>query len=78
MRPLEHDTSALGTGDAERLALEIYGVEGRARRLPSYADCNFHLNAEVGEFVLKVAHAQEELAALEGQTAVLEHLAARA
>jgi 4-aminobutyrate aminotransferase-like enzyme/Ser/Thr protein kinase RdoA (MazF antagonist) len=65
--------------DAERLAREAYGVEGRARALPGERDRNFRLTTGDGrEFVLKVVDPAADDATLDCQTAVLRHLAEQA
>ena len=62
--------------EAERLALQLYGLRGRARSLPGEYDHNFHLISEDGaEFVLKVMHPDRERALIELQCRALAHLA---
>ena len=64
--------------DARRLARQHYGLDVHVRALPSYSDQNFHLRAEEGgEYILKIANAAEDPAALAFQQAALAHLAAR-
>ena len=61
---------------ARHLAKELYGVDGVVEGLPSERDQNFLIQCESGEkFVLKIANATEELAILEAQNQVMEHVA---
>jgi len=65
--------------DAQRLAREAYGIEGRASALPGERDRNFRLAAGDGrEYVLKVVDPAADAPTLECQTAVLRHLAEQA
>ena len=76
---LEHGTPRLPTGDAVRIAHEVYGLTATARTLPGEYDDNFHLRAESGgELTLKVMRAgvEPELVAL--QCGALAHAAERA
>src|SRR5882724_4509036 len=59
---LEEGTAvAITTGDAARLARELYGVKAAATSLPGEYDSNFHLHANDGrEFVLKCMHPARE------------------
>jgi 4-aminobutyrate aminotransferase-like enzyme/Ser/Thr protein kinase RdoA (MazF antagonist) len=62
--------------EAERLAMQLYGLRGRACSLPGEFDDNFHFIADDRtEFVLKVMHADRERALLELQCEALVHLA---
>jgi 4-aminobutyrate aminotransferase-like enzyme/Ser/Thr protein kinase RdoA (MazF antagonist) len=64
---------------AERLARELFGVDGDTRPLPSERDQNFRLDDESGaRFVLKIANASEDRAVLELQNRAMEHLGERA
>lgn len=69
--------AALAMGDAEALAREVFGVQGRAKPLTSERDQNFHLRAADGaEFVLKIANAAEDPAVADMQTQAMRHVAA--
>jgi 4-aminobutyrate aminotransferase-like enzyme/Ser/Thr protein kinase RdoA (MazF antagonist) len=64
---------AFTTADADRLALELYGVTAVARPLTSERDQNFHLTAENGdEFVLKIANSLEDPRFLDAQRQAME------
>ena len=68
---------ALSEAEAERLALELYGLRAAATGLPGEYDSNFRLRASDGrEFVLKCMHPAREAAFLDLQCAALAHLAA--
>jgi 4-aminobutyrate aminotransferase-like enzyme len=62
----------LTTDDATRLARELFGVEGRAEELDSYMDRNFRIGEE---WVLKVANASQDAAALDFQNRAMEMVA---
>ena len=75
----EKTAEAVATREAERIALELYGVEATATALPGEYDCNFHLQARDGrEFVLKCMHPARETAFIDMQCAALAHLAKHA
>ena len=77
MSLLQH-TPACTEAEAQRLALELYGLRATAAPLPSERDQNFLLETEGGErFVLKIANALEDRALLEAQSAAMNHLARR-
>jgi 4-aminobutyrate aminotransferase-like enzyme/Ser/Thr protein kinase RdoA (MazF antagonist) len=70
---------ALSEAEAERLALELYGIRTAASALPGEYDSNFHLRASEGrEFVLKCMHPAREAGFIDLQCAALRHLAAHA
>ncbi|MDQ2766382.1 MAG: aminotransferase class III-fold pyridoxal phosphate-dependent enzyme [Gemmatimonadota bacterium] len=62
--------------DAERVAREHFGAEGRATALTSERDQNFSVEGANGaRFVLKIANAREDRAMLEAQQQALMHVA---
>ena len=74
---LQH-APCLTPDDAGRLARELFGLEGRARALPSERDQNFLIEAAAGErLVLKIANALEPGPLLDAQQDAMRHLAAR-
>ncbi len=82
-RPRAEEASALPRTrfqerDAERLARELYGLEGTARRLPGERDENFRLSTSGGDFVLKIAGEAEREETLDLQAAALTWLSERA
>ena len=69
------DAPAFDTSGAERVARELFGIDGRARALPSERDQNFLLDGHDGErIVLKIANAGEDPALIDAQQRALEHL----
>ena len=65
--------------EAVRLALELYGIEAKARALPGEYDDNFQLSCADGRaFVLKVMHPARERSFIDLQCRALTHLAQRA
>ncbi|HEX4441119.1 MAG TPA: phosphotransferase, partial [Thermoanaerobaculia bacterium] len=68
----------LAQADAERLARELWDVEGAAAELPSERDQNFRIRTASGEsFVLKIAGASESDDVLDLQNRALAWLAER-
>ncbi|HEY6120198.1 MAG TPA: phosphotransferase, partial [Pyrinomonadaceae bacterium] len=64
--------------DAGLFAQKQFGVAGKTTPLPSERDQNFLITTNNGkQFVLKIANAREEVALLEAQNAVLDHLGRR-
>ncbi|WP_456429668.1 phosphotransferase [Rhodocaloribacter sp.] len=77
MAPDPSTRPAFSEEDARRLARRHYDLDVSVRALPGYSDQNFRLRTEQGDtFVLKIANAAEDLAALAFQQAALAHLAA--
>ncbi|MEQ1703498.1 MAG: hypothetical protein ABMA25_25610, partial [Ilumatobacteraceae bacterium] len=74
MQPSVFDSPkpALANDEIARLAHDLFGIDGPMRALESERD----QNVQVGEFVVKIANAAEDRAALELQHAALAHLAA--
>ncbi len=63
----------LTVADAERIARERFGVEGRVTVLPSYIDQNFLFD---DQWILKVANAYDDEGTLDLQNRVMETVAA--
>src|SRR5215472_7649856 len=62
--------------DAIRLSRDIYGLEVSAQPLPGEYDHNFQVTTADGRaFVLKIMHANRELALIDLQCQALEYLA---
>jgi Ser/Thr protein kinase RdoA (MazF antagonist) len=75
---LEARPPALSCAEAERIAVELFGVVAQASALESERDQNFLLRSRDGrERVLKVANHAEDPAVLDFQNAALLHLFAR-
>lgn len=66
----------LTCADAQRVAAENFGVQGKVSALASHIDQNFRVKPTDGgpAWVLKIAHGQEELSLLALQQEVLTHL----
>jgi len=72
---LEHSPS-FDVRDAERVAREHFGADGRATALTSERDQNFRIDTASGaRIVLKIANAREDRAMLEAQQQALMHVA---
>jgi 4-aminobutyrate aminotransferase-like enzyme/Ser/Thr protein kinase RdoA (MazF antagonist) len=71
----ERTAVAITTGEAERMARELYRVTAVATTLPGEYDSNFHLRVNDGrEFVLKCMHPARETAFIDMQCTALAHL----
>ena len=70
MALLDH-TPTVDVADAERIARDIFGIEGVVTSLPSERDRNFRIDASDGRaYVLKVANGSESRDVVEAQMAV--------
>jgi 4-aminobutyrate aminotransferase-like enzyme/Ser/Thr protein kinase RdoA (MazF antagonist) len=66
---------AFALEQARHLVKELYGLDGEVEQLPSERDQNFLIHSKANEkFVLKIANGMEELALLEAQNKVMEHI----
>src|SRR5436190_23091172 len=72
-----HDAPRFSPSDAERIARERFGIDGRASPLTSERDQNFLIDAAGRRFVVKIANAAEDRAMLDAQQRALAHLAAK-
>ena len=59
--------------EAEKIALELFGISGTADQLPGYVDFNFKIKSGDSSFVLKIS-TEDDLALLKSQNKVLLHL----
>ena len=75
MSLLKHAPS-LQVADAQRLVLELYGIDGTATPLVSERDQNFRIETPDASFVFKVANGLEDRGSLEAQNAAMAHVAA--
>ena len=76
---IKHHAPAFSAQGAESFVSQLYGLKASARLLPGEHDQNFYLRTAAGqEFVLKIAHAQEQWAILDLQNQALAHLAIHA
>ena len=71
------DQPTFSTTDAERIARDHFGVEGRATALTSERDQNFLIDAADVRLVLKVANRGESRDMLTAQQDAMTHLASR-
>ena len=70
-----YDELLLTEQEAERIALEHYGINGRARFLPGEIDINFRiLDDKKGSFVLKISRPGESGDYLDYQQQILKHM----
>jgi Ser/Thr protein kinase RdoA (MazF antagonist) len=70
-----HDAPRFSPSDAERIARDRFGLDGRASELTSERDQNFLIDAGGRRVVIKIANAAEERAMLDAQQRALAHLA---
>jgi 4-aminobutyrate aminotransferase-like enzyme/Ser/Thr protein kinase RdoA (MazF antagonist) len=75
---LLHQSPRFDLADAEQIAREHFGVDGRAHPLSSERDQNFLVQGRDGtRIVLKIANAGEQKTMLEAQQRAITHLAQR-
>ena len=66
---------SLSEHEAERIALELYGIKGKAQSLPGEIDMNFKITvSESTAYVLKVSRPETSLRYLQFQQELLKHL----
>jgi 4-aminobutyrate aminotransferase-like enzyme/Ser/Thr protein kinase RdoA (MazF antagonist) len=76
---ISHRVPAFDLDAAVRLAHDLYGLDVAAHPLPGEHDRNFRLLANNGaQYVLRIAHADEDPALLDLQIQALDRIAARA
>jgi 4-aminobutyrate aminotransferase-like enzyme/Ser/Thr protein kinase RdoA (MazF antagonist) len=79
MMPEARVAPPISTLEAERIAKELYLLDGEAKQLPGEYDDNFHLMGGDGrEFVLKIMHPVREESFVDMQCRALMHLAEHA
>lgn len=61
--------------DAERTALDVFGIDGPASEMPSYDDRNFRIETEDRKYTLKVSMRGERREILDLQDQVMQRLA---
>ena len=75
---LKSDPPDIQPHDAERFALELYGLRGRFESLAGERDRNFLFHTDEGsKLILKFSHPAEDPAVLDFQCRALAHIAAR-
>jgi Ser/Thr protein kinase RdoA (MazF antagonist) len=74
VRSLRAGHGDFSTADAERIASRHWGIDAAARRLQGEVDENFHLDSDAGEFLLKVAPADEPAELTDLVTQALLHV----
>lgn len=74
---MDYSTIDIAPGLAESLALQHYGIKGKAKKLPGEVDFNFHLKADNGRaYTLKISRPNADLESILFQHAVISHLQA--
>jgi 4-aminobutyrate aminotransferase-like enzyme/Ser/Thr protein kinase RdoA (MazF antagonist) len=74
MTDITHPAPAFSANEAQRLALDHFGISGSASRLESERDQNFRFSSSDGDWVLKIVNASEPEADTAFQIAMLQHL----
>lgn len=64
---------AFSLAEATSIARQVYGLEARLEPLDSERDQNFRVSEASGSWVLKIANAAEDFAALDFQAGLLRH-----
>jgi len=76
-RLLERNLPQYDIDEARQLAVDYYGVDGDFRPLSSERDCNFHIEAVGGQYVLKISNEADDEDIVDFQVAALRHIRAR-
>ena len=74
LHSLEVAPPVVDTGEAERIAAEVFGVHATASPLGGERDRNFRLSNDAGELLLKVANDAEPDTLLDFQSKALRHI----
>ena len=65
----------IGPEEAEKILLNLYGIEGKAIRLPGEYDMNFKISTEHGaQYILKFSRPDADIEALHFQQELLDHI----
>ena len=65
----------ISTKEAQKVLLELYGIQGKAQRLPGEYDMNFKITLEEGaRYILKISRPDTDLDSLHFQQELLDHL----
>ncbi|MDF2765970.1 MAG: hypothetical protein K0S81_2964 [Rhodospirillales bacterium] len=75
IRFLEVRRPDLDAQEAAEVAARLFGVSGRAEAIYSERDRNFRLRSAGGEFILKIANAEEDSSVTDFQLGALLHIA---
>ncbi|MGB7395223.1 MAG: aminotransferase class III-fold pyridoxal phosphate-dependent enzyme [Pricia sp.] len=72
---MDHEILQISSPEAEDIALDRFGVRGKATPLPGYIDLNFRISVEDGpDYILKISRPGEDTEYLEFQSLLLQHL----
>ena len=75
---IDYSAIKVTTDKAEKLALKLFNIKGKASALPGELDFNFRLKVENGEgYILKVSRPNENEAYLDFQQKLLQHIEAK-
>lgn len=78
MTKTEYSTLKISVNEAEELALEYYGIKGKAKYLAGDTDFNFYFTSEEGgEYTLKVSRPDVDPNKIDCESAIMHHLSAR-
>ena len=74
---LERSPPLISATEAIELARQHFHVTGRVTLLSAERDCNYRLETDKGDLLLKISNAGEDPAAVDAQTGALLHIAVR-
>jgi len=61
--------------NAKNIALDLFGINGKANVLPGELDFNFKISTNFGNFILKISRPNVDKKYIEFQTKLLDHIA---
>ncbi|UCE93196.1 MAG: aminotransferase class III-fold pyridoxal phosphate-dependent enzyme [Flavobacteriaceae bacterium] len=65
----------ISTEEAQKVLLDLYGIQGKTQRLPGEYDMNFKITLEEGaRYILKISRPDTDLDSLRFQQELLDHL----
>ena len=71
---MDRDPPDFSKAEAERIARDLFGLEGSFQLLESERDQNFHIKGDGDGYVLKIANAEEDPGVIDFQTQALLHI----
>ena len=74
---MDRNPPAFSEAEAQTMARDLFGLEGSFRSLVSERDQNFHISGDKGDYVLKIANAEEDPGVIDFQTRALLHIEER-
>ncbi|MCA0933391.1 aminotransferase class III-fold pyridoxal phosphate-dependent enzyme [Lutimonas saemankumensis] len=75
MKNSAYNDLLISTQEAQKVLLDLYGIQGKAQRLPGEYDMNFRISSKGGpRYILKISRPDADLDSLYFQQQLLDHL----